>query len=87
MVCYFSPSIAKNIHELLEFEAMNEVEKNLWKRKFMRFLKMLTVQQHKPLVLKSPTHGYRIKSLIGLFPDARFVLIERDPYDIFASNL
>jgi hypothetical protein len=39
------------------------------------------------MVLKSPTHGYRMRMLQRKFPAARFVIIERNPYEVFASNL
>ena len=40
----------------------------------------------RPLVLKSPPHTARIRLLLGLFPDARFVHIHRDPYVVFRST-
>jgi hypothetical protein len=39
----------------------------------------------KPLVLKSPQHTCRIKLLLELFPQARFVHIHRNPYAVFPS--
>jgi hypothetical protein len=37
------------------------------------------------MILKSPTHGYRVTTLRKLLPEARFVLIVRDPLTIFES--
>jgi len=39
----------------------------------------------KRLLLKSPVHTARIKLLLKLFPDAQFVYIHRNPYDVFRS--
>lgn len=39
------------------------------------------------LVLKSPTHTARIKTLLEMFPDARFVHIVRDPHVVFPSTV
>jgi hypothetical protein len=39
----------------------------------------------RPLVLKSPPHTCRIRLLLRMFPDARFVHIHRDPYAVFRS--
>ena len=36
-------------------------------------------------VLKSPPHTARIRLLLEMFPDARFVHIHRDPYQVFQS--
>jgi hypothetical protein len=41
----------------------------------------------KPLVLKSPAHSYRVAVLRRLLPDARFVLIVRDPLEVLESML
>ena len=38
------------------------------------------------LVLKSPPHTARIRLLLALSPGARFVLIHRNPYDVFGST-
>ena len=65
----------------------NEQEKELWGKAFVYLLKKLTVFENKRIVLKSPPHTARIKTLLELFPDARFVHIIRNPYDVFPSNL
>ncbi len=58
-----------------------------WKRAFLRFLKQITFRNPKRLILKSPPHSCRIKTLLELFPDARFVHIVRDPYVVFPSTV
>lgn len=62
----------------------SEVE--VWKLAFMTFLKRLTAKEPRPLVLKSPPHTCRIKLLLGLFPNARFVHVHRNPYAVFQST-
>ena len=57
-----------------------------WKRAFTLFLKKLTWKYHKPLLLKSPPHTGRIKLLLEMFPQAKFVHIYRDPYRVFQST-
>jgi hypothetical protein len=46
----------------------------------------LTYKYHRPLVLKSPAHTARIKLLLEIFPDSKFVHIHRHPYDVFVST-
>jgi hypothetical protein len=58
-----------------------------WKRDFLGFLRRLTFKDPRRLVLKSPPHTCRIKVLLELFPDARFVHIIRDPYTVFPSTV
>jgi hypothetical protein len=58
-----------------------------WKAALLYFLKKVTWKcGGKPLVLKSPPHTCRIKVLLQMFPDARFVHIHRNPYDVFLST-
>ena len=42
---------------------------------------------NKHVLLKSPTHTFRIPFLLEMFPDARFVYIYRDPYKVYNSTL
>jgi len=56
-----------------------------WKNALTVFLKKLTWKYQKPLVLKSPGHTCRIRLLLEMFPDARFVHIRRNPYRVFQS--
>jgi omega-hydroxy-beta-dihydromenaquinone-9 sulfotransferase len=57
-----------------------------WKAALTWFLQKLTLKYGKPLVLKSPGHTCRIKVLLEMFPEARFVHIRRNPLDVFRST-
>jgi hypothetical protein len=37
-------------------------------------------------VLKSPPNTARIKILLSLFPNAKFIFIHRNPYEVYVSN-
>ena len=69
----------------LTFREVQEHEILEWKQAFMRFLKKLTWKLKKPLILKSPPNTCRIKLLLEMFPDAKFIHIHRNPYDVFPS--
>ena len=58
-----------------------------WKRAFLLLLKRVTFRVPKRLVLKSPTHTFRLRVLRELFPDAHYVHIVRDPYVVFPSTV
>ncbi len=58
-----------------------------WKRVFLRYLRELDYRHGKPLVLKSPPHTARVKTLVSIFPEAKFVNIVRDPRVVFSSTL
>ena len=64
---------------------VNDRDLELWKRSLVRFFKKLTVKYDKPLVIKSPAHTARTQLLLEMFPQARFVNLHRNPYDVFVS--
>jgi hypothetical protein len=81
------PSSMSDPRALLDLRCLPGDEQDRWAQMLQLFLRLLTVQQDKPMVLKSPAHGFRLSVLASLFPQARFVIIERNPYEVFASNL
>jgi hypothetical protein len=56
-----------------------------WKKEFTWFLKKVTLKYNRTLLLKSPPHTARIKMLLEIFPDARFIHVHRHPYEVFRS--
>lgn len=73
--------------EYLDLEEIPPKDLQRWKRVFLKFLKQLTIRNPRRILLKSPTHTFRLKILTDLFPDAQFVHITRDPYTIFLSTM
>ena len=66
-------------HHSLDIDTLPPAQKKLWRDIFMFFLRVLTRSDPRTLLLKSPTHTCRIPIILELFPDARFIYIERDP--------
>ena len=57
-----------------------------WREVFLSFLAGVSaLGGARPVILKSPAHGFRVATLRQLLPDARFVLIVRDPRTSFES--
>ena len=71
----------------LDFQGFTEGEISDWKASYMWFLKRLFFREQRPMVLKSPPHLGRVRTLIDLFPRARFVHIVRDPTSVFPSAM
>ncbi len=86
LTCAF-PNRAPQYPEYFDLEHVPPQAGSRWKACFLRFLKQLTVRDPRRIVLKSPTHTYRIKVLLELFPDAQFVHIVRNPYAVFPSTI
>jgi hypothetical protein len=70
----------------ITFREATEREKEEWKAGFLWFLKGLHVKYSKPMLLKSPPHTGRIRLILELFPEARFIAIHRNPYQVFRST-
>jgi hypothetical protein len=82
-----APSLMCDARSLLALPERPVEDQERWSACFEYFLRLLTVQQAKTMVLKSPPHGFRLPILRKLFPRARYILIERNPYEVFVSNL
>ncbi|MCA9148022.1 MAG: sulfotransferase [Planctomycetales bacterium] len=80
------PQREKFYSRYLTFRGVSGSERERWKRQFLWFCKKLTLRNPKRLLLKSPAHTARIRLLLEVFPDARFVHIHRDPYRVFQSQ-
>jgi hypothetical protein len=71
----------------LDLEGLSPRAQERWKKTFRHFLQQITFRDPRRLVLKSPPHSCRIKVLLELFPDARFIHIRRNPYVVFPSTV
>jgi hypothetical protein len=86
------PSLMRDPRLLLDLRRRPSTELTRWEAALRYFIRLLTVQQEnakqaKAIVLKSPTHGFRLPILPSMFPRARYVVIDRNHYEVFASNL
>jgi hypothetical protein len=58
-----------------------------WKKVYLLILRKATLKAGgKRLVIKNCADSARIKALLELFPDAKFIHIYRNPYNIFRST-
>jgi len=74
--------------EYLDLRDVSPEDLASWKASFDWFLRALQVKNpDKRIVLKSPTHSYRVPVLLDMFPNARFVYLVRDPYVVFPSMM
>ncbi len=72
----------------LDFEAASPADTERWQRALRRFVQQLTFRSGgKRVVLKSPPHTARIRLLLELFPEAKFVHIVRDPQAVIPSTI
>jgi hypothetical protein len=85
MLSLVFPRRAEFYNRFLTFREAGQDDLRRWKETFRWYVRKLTFKHGRPLLLKSPGHTCRIKLLLELFPDARFVNIHRHPYDVYVS--
>jgi len=73
--------------EYLTLREVSDEDRKTWLDGMDTFLKSLTVlHPGRRVVLKSPPHTGRIKTILERYPDAKFIHIHRNPYSIFPST-
>jgi hypothetical protein len=72
--------------DYLTMRDLTDAKRKEWLDGMDFFLKALTFLTPKRLVLKSPPHTARIRTILERYPDAKFVHIHRNPYSLFPST-
>lgn len=80
------PTILPEALKLTDPHDLTPEDERRWREVFLSFLAGVSVRgSGRPMILKSPTHGARVETLRELLPDARYILIVRDPMTSFES--
>jgi len=70
------------------FDACPPRDLKKWKQRYYYLVQKMSLKyQGKQLFLKNPANTYRIKHLLDMFPQAKFIHLYRNPYDLFMSTL
>lgn len=84
---FFFPQNRSYFNKYHLFEGISEEEKKQWKKDYLYLLKGIVYYgKKKKLLLKNPHNTGRVKELLELFPQAKFIFIHRDPYTVFRST-
>ncbi|WP_370476574.1 sulfotransferase family protein [Tamlana flava] len=85
---YFFPRIMmKHFRKYVLFENLDDKESKAWTDDMLFLHKKISfINKGKQLILKSPPNTARIKLLLANYPNAKFIFIHRNPYDVYASN-
>ncbi len=88
---FLFPKKAKHLFcQYVLLEDSDNRAKQEFLQKYQRVLNVATIKSGgKPLILKNPVNTARVRLLLELFPNAKFIHIHRSPYDVYksASNL
>lgn len=83
---YFPRAFSELVRRGLFFDGCTEEEIGAWRSRFSYLLRKLHLHQGgKPLLIKNPVYTGRLAMLRRMFPDAKYVHIRRNPYEVFAS--
>lgn len=66
---------------------MSPSEQARWKNCLMTLIRKMSLRKPGAIVMKSPTHTYRVPTLLEMFPNAKFIYIYRDPRDVYQSTI
>ncbi len=77
--------------ESLHSKASKQLQRDgkRWHDVWCKFLQRVFYDQKgkdRRLILKSPSHTSRIPILLEMFPDAQFIFVHRNPYEVFQST-
>lgn len=83
------PRMRNTFKKYLSMKEASDAEREQWKSVLDRFARKLLVK-HGPeatLLFKAPDHTAKIRLLLELYPDARFIHIHREPYRVYQSTM
>lgn len=89
MQTFFFPQNRSYYDKYNIFKGTTKREKENWKKTYFNMLKQIALfrGKDKRLLLKNPHNTGRIEVLKEIFPNAKFIFIHRNPYDVFRSNI
>jgi len=84
---YFPQQMIENYIKYTCLKKVPSKVKEEWKRVYLELLKKAKYYiRRKSLVIKNPANTVRIKILLELFPNAKFINIHRNPFEIYMST-
>jgi len=64
----------------------SDIQMQQWKTAHVNYLKKVYVDQgSRPLIVRNPAYTTRVPILRSIWPEARFIHIYRNPYEVFSS--
>ena len=85
---YFPKKFSERFHRGVFFDGVSTAKIARWERELRLFLRKVARQQRKPRILiKNPVYTARVRRLLSIWPEAKFLHIYRNPYDVFPSSV
>ena len=85
---YFPRNWMELFHKYTLFDTITNEERQGWEDAYTTTLKKASyaAKGHR-LILKNPCNTARIPQLLELYPDAKFIHIHRNPYEVYKSTI
>jgi len=85
---FYFPNKRKEIFKNLKFwETLSEGKKNSWLKTYDDLVKRSLINTNKlRYISKNPPNTFRIPQLLKLYPNAKFIYIFRNPYEVYSSS-
>ena len=84
---YFPKHMMDYCKRYLLFDTITEEERQIFKDTFIKLIKIsLKNTGGQQFLSKNPPHTGRIKTLLEMFPNAKFLYLKRNPYTVFEST-
>lgn len=84
---YFPKKWDYFLDNYLELQDLSNSNLHRWKKTYLNFIRRALTREGKFwYVSKNPPNTARIPLLLEMFPQARFVYIQRNPYEVFVSS-
>ena len=82
------PSNFQKFSKFLLFDTTPERDERRWKKRYHFFLRKVSYKYGgRQIVLKNPANTFRLKQLHEMYPNAKYIHLYRNPYEVFKSNL
>ena len=86
-LCWAFPHDGPVHSEYLTLRDVPKRKRRRWQATLKMFVKAVAVRKNQRVVLKSPPHTARIRYLLEVYPQAKFVHISRDPLKLYPSTV
>ncbi|ANQ51019.1 sulfotransferase [Flammeovirga sp. MY04] len=84
---YFPQDTLKIFDKFLLGKGLSEEKKQKWRDEYLRFAKLALMQtKGERFLSKNPPHTARVDEILKVFPNAKFIYIYRNPYEVFGST-
>jgi hypothetical protein len=81
------PNRGEAFPEYLTLRDVPAAVRRRWQDELRTFLKRIALRDPRRIVIKSPAHTARVRTLLEMFPEAKFVHLSRDPYALYSSTV